>query len=177
MPRHTTSDTRRRQRGVYALEWAIIFPVFFMLLYGIISYGLTMLVRESMQHAAEEGARAALRNPVGIASPNWSHRYTAALSAMQRNMDWLPTVIRPNSANVKFTVCPLSAAESATCTQDTPLNPAQACDDRVPCLVLVSYTIANYQEHAIAPGIPGLGLVLPLTLSASASLLIDRRML
>lgn len=68
MPRHTTSDTRRRQRGVYALEWAIIFPVFFMLLYGIISYGLTMLVRESMQHAAEEGARAALRYPVGIAS-------------------------------------------------------------------------------------------------------------
>ena len=57
------------------------------------------------------------------------------------------------------------------------MNPAQACDDRVPCLVLVSYTIANYQEHAIAPGIPGLGLVLPLTLSASASLLIDRRML
>ena len=177
MRRHTPANAMRRQRGVYALEWAIIFPVFFLLLYGVISYGLTMLVRESMQHAAEEGARAALRYPVGIATPNWSHRYTAALGAMQRNMNWLPSAIRPNGANVKFTVCPLSATESAACTQDTPLNPAQTCDERAPCLVLVSYSIANYQDHAIAPGIPGLGLVLPLTLSAHASLLIDRRML
>ena len=33
-----------RQRGVYALEWAIIFPVFFALLYACISYGLAFLV-------------------------------------------------------------------------------------------------------------------------------------
>ena len=32
-----------RQRGVYALEWAIIFPVFFALLYACISYGLAFL--------------------------------------------------------------------------------------------------------------------------------------
>ena len=53
-----------RQRGVYALEWAIIFPVFFALLYACISYGLAFLVRESMQAAAEDAARATLRYPV-----------------------------------------------------------------------------------------------------------------
>ena len=52
---------RGRQRGVYALEWAIIFPVFFMLLYATLNFGLTFLVRESMQWSAEDGARAFLR--------------------------------------------------------------------------------------------------------------------
>ena len=52
-PQHRFSPSaaaaHSRQRGVYALEWAIIFPVFFMLLYAIISFGLAFLVRESMQ--------------------------------------------------------------------------------------------------------------------------------
>ena len=69
-----TTSTAHRQRGVYALEWAVIFVVFFMLLYAIISFGLAFLVRQSMQWAVEDGARAALqlqrsrqlRKPVGV---------------------------------------------------------------------------------------------------------------
>ena len=166
--------SRHRQRGVYALEWAIIFPVFFMLLYAILSYGLTFLTRESMQHAVEEGARAALRYPLGVVSPDWNHRKAAAIASIQSNLAWLPASIRPTDANIKFTVCRIS---DSTCTADTALNPKLSCDVNLPCMVYVSYSISNYNSGAIAPAIPGLGLILPSSLQANASLVMDRRVL
>ena len=165
---------RRHQRGVYALEWAIIFPVFFMLLYGIICYGLTFLVRESMQYAVEEGARAALRYPVGKSASTWSDRKIQTLQSVKDSLDWLPAAIQPTDANVKFTVCLVS---DAACNQDSALNASLSCDTSSPCMVLVSYAISNYQSNAIAPPIPGLGPVLPSKLQANASILIDRALL
>lgn len=170
-PKHT-----RRQRGVYALEWAIIFPVFFMLLYAIISYGLTFLVRESMQYAVEEGARAALRYPsssvlAGAATPTWEHRKTEAWNAVQQSLFW-PAV--PNKSNFQFTVCRIS---NSSCDLSTQLNANLACNASDPCLVLVSYSIPDYRSNAIALGIPGLNILLPEKLQANASTLADRRML
>lgn len=169
---------RRFQRGVYALEWALIFPVLFVLLYAIICYGLTYLVRESMQFAVEEGARAALRYPstavLGGATPTWLHRSTEARQAAAHALTWLPAPIKPEADDIQFTVCPV---QDASCTPATALNPALTCDVHTPCLVLVSYTIENYAANAIAPAIPGLGLMLPSALEAKASLLVDRRML
>lgn len=164
----------RRQRGVYALEWALIFPVFFLLLYAIICYGLTFLVRESMQHAVEEGARAALRYPVGQSSSSWNDRRQLSLQAVKASLDWLPPAIRPTDADIKFTVCLVG---NAACNQDSALNAGLTCDARTPCMILVSYVIHNYQDHAIAPAIPGFGLVLPSTLQATASILMDRELL
>jgi len=168
------STMQQRQRGVYALEWAFIFPVFFLLTYAIICYGLTFLVRESMQFAVEEGARAALRYPVGQSSSNWNDRRMLSRQAVRDSLDWLPSAIRPTDADVKFTVCLVS---DTTCNPDTVLSPTLSCTATAPCMILVSYTIQDYQSHAIAPGIPGLGLVLPTTLQASSSILVDQEIL
>src|SRR5256885_204676 len=83
-----------RQRGVYALEWAIIFPVFFALLYACISYGLAFLVRESMQAAAEDAARATLRYQTSR-----SARLDAARSLVQQRLDWLPADLQIGRAS------------------------------------------------------------------------------
>ncbi|MGB3070727.1 MAG: TadE/TadG family type IV pilus assembly protein [Ottowia sp.] len=179
MPSRVTSAfaalTSRRQRGVYALEWAIIFPVFFMLLYGIICYGLTYLVRESMQFAVEEGARAALRYPVGKSAPNWNDRQATALASIQERLNWLPTAMRPTDATVQFTVCRISNVSDGSCDQDSSLVANLICDTATPCLVLVSFSIDNYPDNAIAPALPGFGLILPQSLRANASILVDRR--
>lgn len=164
----------RRQHGVYALEWAFIFPAFFLLLYAIICYGLTFLVRESMQYAVEEGARAALRYPVGQSSSTWNDRKMQTLKVVKDSLDWLPPAIKPTDANIKFTVCLIS---DAACNQDSVLNASLPCSTAAPCMILVSYAINNYQDHAIAPAIPGMGLVLPSRLQASASILMDRELL
>jgi len=163
-----------RQRGVYALEWAIIFPVFFVLLYAIVCYGLTFLVRESMQHAVEEGARAAMRYPVGKDASTWNDRKLQALTVVKDSLDWLPPALRPTDARIQFTVCLVS---NAGCTHDSPMDANLPCDAQAPCLVVVSYAIHGYQDNAIAPHIPGLGLILPSTLTATASILVDQALL
>lgn len=172
--------TPQRQRGVYALEWAIIFPVFFALLYGIISYGLTFLVRESMQFAVEEGARAALRYPstatlAGASQPTWLHRQTEATKTFNNALDWLPHTLKPENATIGFNVCHL---DDTVCQgQITLQDPKIICSTTNPCLILVSYNIENYRKNAIAPQLPGLGILLPNNLRATASILADRKMI
>jgi Flp pilus assembly protein TadG len=51
----------RRQRGLAAIEFAFIFPIFFLIFYGIVTYGIIFVAQQSITMAAEEGARAALR--------------------------------------------------------------------------------------------------------------------
>lgn len=50
----------RRQRGAAALEFGLVFPLFFVLFYGIVAYSLIMTLEQSLTHAAAEGARAAV---------------------------------------------------------------------------------------------------------------------
>lgn len=170
-PVHQRSKLLLQQRGVYALEWAFVFPVFFLLLYAVITYGLTFLVRESMQYAVEDGIRAALRYPVGVQQPNWNHRRLAAMAVVTDRLSWLPAPLRPASNEIIFTVCPLS---QAACDAQTALNPVQTCDVEHPCLVLMRYTVENYPHKSITP--PIWAVLLPARLNASASILVDRRL-
>jgi Flp pilus assembly protein TadG len=51
----------RAQRGAYAVEFALVFSIFFLVLYGLITYGLIFTAQHSLNLAADDGARAALR--------------------------------------------------------------------------------------------------------------------
>lgn len=50
----------RRQRGAAAVEFAVVFLVFFALFYGIVSYALAFMLMQGFSFAANEGARAAI---------------------------------------------------------------------------------------------------------------------
>ena len=54
---------RRRQRGAYAVEFALVFPLLFILIYALLTFGLIMTAQQSLNFAAESGARAALVAP------------------------------------------------------------------------------------------------------------------
>jgi hypothetical protein len=56
-----THRNPNRQRGVAALELALVFPVLFLMMYGLLSYGLIFAAQHSLAQSAAEGARAALR--------------------------------------------------------------------------------------------------------------------
>lgn len=47
--------------GVAAIEFALIFPVLFLMLYGLITYSMIFAVQHSLNLAAAEGARASIR--------------------------------------------------------------------------------------------------------------------
>jgi hypothetical protein len=151
---------RGRQRGIYALEWAFIFPVFFALLYASISYGLAFLVRESMQLAAEDAARAALRY-----QSSRNLRFVAASDLVQQRMSWLPEPLRPASVDVRLCRMQDSSQCSATMACGVLLSER--------CMVRVAFSIP-YGSSPIAPPLPGLGLLMPGTLSASATILVDK---
>lgn len=58
-PGHAERRARRR-RGGAAVEFALVFPLFFALLYGLVNYGLLFALQQSMVVAAEDAARAAV---------------------------------------------------------------------------------------------------------------------
>ena len=51
---------RVSENGTAAVEFAIVFPVLFAVLYGIVTYSVIFVAQQSLTLAAEEGARAAL---------------------------------------------------------------------------------------------------------------------
>ncbi|MCD2512156.1 TadE/TadG family type IV pilus assembly protein [Comamonas endophytica] len=161
-----------RQRGVYALEWALVFVVFFMLLYAIVGFGLGFLVRESMQWAAEDGARAALQF-----QDSRETRRARALEVVQGHLAWLPGELRASiddGDNFSFMVCRLG--DEASCTASMAAE-AMECDiDRnAPCMLQLRLTLP-YARHPFTPSLT-LGLLelgLP-DLQAQAQLLVDQK--
>ena len=59
----TTADsltTRLKRRGAAAVEFALILPLFFLLILGMIELGRGLMVQQILTNAAREGARAAI---------------------------------------------------------------------------------------------------------------------
>ncbi|MGJ7543513.1 TadE/TadG family type IV pilus assembly protein [Variovorax sp. LT1R16] len=55
--------TPRRQSGVAAIEFALVFTLLFLALYGIATFGAVLYFRQAVARAAEDGARAATFRP------------------------------------------------------------------------------------------------------------------
>lgn len=176
MPRTLHAPSRlaapRRQRGVYALEWALVFVVFFLLLYAIVGFGLGFLVRESMQWATEDGARAALQF-----QDSREARRARALQVVRSHLAWLPGELRASIGNgdsFSFMVCRLG--DDSSCTASMAAE-AMECDiDRdAPCMLQLRLTLP-YARHAFTPSLT-LGLLelaMP-DLRVQAQLIVDQK--
>ena len=88
-PRH--SRTRRRTAGQAMVEFALVAPMFFLLLFGIIEAGRFIFYYETLSHATREGARYAIVNgantlgcPSGPAAPGSSACDTAGDNVVTR---------------------------------------------------------------------------------------------
>lgn len=58
LPRSRPAARGRRQSGVAAVEFAIVFMVLFLFLYGIATFGAALYTKQAVSRAAEDGARA-----------------------------------------------------------------------------------------------------------------------
>jgi len=155
----------RRQRGVYAVEYALVFPFFFLLVYGALALSIVMFMRIDLQHAAEEGARAALRY-----QPSVGTRLQKAVTTTTQLTAWMP--------GPRTVVADICAAGASCQPTVTPASPSPSCGDTLDAacrlMVVASY---DYASHPVVPSLPGFGLLLPSVLSANASVLIDRKTL
>jgi Flp pilus assembly protein TadG len=97
---------RGTERGIAALEFAIVFPMFFLILYGILTYGLIFVAQQSLTLAAEEGARSGLR----YANDNLASNTCAVATSAA---GWLGSRVQC-SASAKFT-CPYPGNTTTQC--------------------------------------------------------------
>jgi Flp pilus assembly protein TadG len=80
--------------GAVIVEFAAIFVVFAVLLWGLISYGVIFAAQQSLTHGASEAARAS----VGIADPVRAQQ--RALDMLDEELTWLEDGLDVKSAEV-----------------------------------------------------------------------------
>ncbi|MEH3085899.1 MAG: pilus assembly protein [Xylophilus ampelinus] len=115
----------RRQRGIAAVEFALIFPVFFVMLYAIVTYGVILATQQAITLAAAEAGRAALRYPAGATSSadSIALRRASACGAAQAQLAWLAGGLGAGCAasasaagvSVQASACPYGTGAGVSC--------------------------------------------------------------
>ena len=107
----------QRQDGVAAVEFAVVSMVFLVILFGILTYGFIFSLDQSLNHAAEEGARAA------ISSTSSATAMTQAHAAAKQRLNWMGSRIQDSDIVEAVAACPNDATVSCiTVTITYPWN-------------------------------------------------------
>lgn len=171
-------STSRRQRGVYAIELAFVFMIFFGLIYALVCYGILFTFRLGLQSAAEEGARAALRVRA-LSTPSTTQiiqREDAAKVAANNRLDgWLPT-----AATRDVQACVRKTDQDDTCPAGAKITSAECGAGGTPdvawssrCQIVVKVRAKDLGD--VLPPFPRFAL--PDSLAGQASMLLDGRTL
>jgi Flp pilus assembly protein TadG len=159
----TPHRRQRRESGSAAVEFALVLPLLLMIIVGVVSYGYLLSFRQAMSQGATEGARAAAVS----AYPTASLKVADAVSGV-------------NDALGSYGVsCQLSSGATTgalrrhgvsvgTCGV---LTGTCANNSHASCVsVQVTY---DYDSHPLVPELPGLGVVMPDSLSYTAVAQVD----
>lgn len=83
-----------RQRGATAVEFVLLFPLMFAIVYGGIVYSYVYVVQQAINFAAQQGAQAALAVvPSTTATATQQARLNSATTVAKATMKWLPNKV------------------------------------------------------------------------------------
>ncbi|MGN8140914.1 TadE/TadG family type IV pilus assembly protein [Pseudomonas sp. 22105] len=87
----------RKQKGAAAIEFALVFVIFFAVFYGIVSYSLPMLLMQAFTQSTSEAVRR------GVALDPATANYATAIqnvarAELARRLAWLPPALNFNAA-------------------------------------------------------------------------------
>ena len=142
------SGLPRNQKGAVAIEFALVFVIFFAVFYGLVSYSLPLLLMQSFNESTAEAVRRSVA--LDPATANYPVAVTATARAeLNRQLAWLPGALNFNAA-ADSTITYTGGVLTVTINY-----PTSKLNQALPFLVL-----------------PGIGTVprLPATLRASSSL-------
>ena len=149
---------RRDDGGSAAIEMALIMPLLLMIVVGIIAYGYMLSFRQALSQGATEGARAAAVS----AYPTDTQKIADAVSGVNDALGsygivcQVPTGLTTGTLQRGATSVGSCSVAPATCVN----NHLQSCMS-----VQVTY---DYKNHPLVPEMPGLGVVMPDSLSYTA---------
>ena len=138
----------RKQKGAVAIEFALVFVIFFAVFYALVSYSLPLLLMQSFNASTAEAVRRSVA--LDPATANYPAAVTATARAeLNRQLAWLPGALNFNAA-ADSTITYTGGVLTVTINY-----PTSKLNQALPFLVL-----------------PGIGSVprLPATLRASSSL-------
>lgn len=142
MTRSSTRVTRSGERGAALVEMAAVVGLLALLLFGIITYGVTMSYKQTMSQAANEAARAAAVAPADLA-------VARATAAADRAIGGYGT--------------PCNTGKGLTCT--FVIDPCAGSTGSRCMTVRLTYDLRG---HPRVPSIPGVRQTLPDQLVATA---------
>ncbi|OPA95293.1 pilus assembly protein TadE [Pseudomonas fluorescens] len=132
-----------KQKGAAAIEFALVFVIFFGVFYGLLSYSLPLLLMQSFHHAAAEGVRRSVS--VDPAASNYDAVVIQrAKEAAQAQLNWIPGSLKflPQYINVTYTNKLLTV---------TVTYPSSSLKAVLPALVLpVIGTVPNLPTNLVA---------------------------
>lgn len=134
--------SKRGERGSVLVEFSLVFALFVLVIYAVISFGVILAAKNSLTHAAAEGARAAVA-VVDDPMTAEDERELRAEEKVDQALDWFGAKYDPDDTEASIAAC--GAAECIT--------------------VKITYP---YSTRPIVPPAPGLGLVLPSNLTSTA---------
>ncbi|EPJ93726.1 TadE/TadG family type IV pilus assembly protein [Pseudomonas psychrophila] len=83
----------KKQKGAAAIEFALVFVIFFAVLYGVLSYSLPLLLVQSFNNATSEAVRRSMA--VDPTAANYgSAVQTLAVSVLNDKLSWVPSAVR-----------------------------------------------------------------------------------
>ncbi|ROM96048.1 TadE/TadG family type IV pilus assembly protein [Pseudomonas brassicacearum] len=144
------SGLPKKQKGAVAIEFALVFVIFFAVFYGIVSYSLPLLLVQSFNEATAEAVRQSVA--LDPKTPNYpTAMENLATSVLQQQLSWVPSAF-----NITFGVDAKAAYNAGT------------------GLLTVSVTYPTSKLNQVIPFLvlPGVGTVpnLPTNLTAQSSL-------
>lgn len=136
-------SNRKYKLGVSAVEFALVFPVLFVIIYGLLTYSLIFALQHSMSLAAAEGGRAAIRYQTN--SDEFSARKNAACLQIKKTLYWLERLGINTDCSSGYGGKLLIKAEKSNC-------PISSANSALACIVIsLEY---NYEQFPILPKIP-----------------------
>lgn len=83
---------RTKQKGAAAIEFALVFVVFFAVFYGVVSYSLPLLLMQSFHHSTAEAVRRSVAlDPTVSPSTYTADVQARALTVLGEQLSWVPT--------------------------------------------------------------------------------------
>lgn len=82
----------RKQKGAVAIEFALVFVIFFAVFYGLVSYSLPLLMMQSFHEATAEAVRRSVA--LDPATPNYKAAVeNLANSVLAQRLSWMPAAL------------------------------------------------------------------------------------
>ena len=139
------SRTNRGEHGSVLVEFALVFGLFMLVIFALVVFGIMLAAKNSITHAAAEGARAAVSvvdDPLTAAD----EREERARQKVGESLDWFGSKYQPGDTTVA--IAPCGTAECITVTivypyESRPLIPAPPLLDMVTPKKLTSTAVVE----------------------------------